>query len=190
MTHDQDQDEATGAVRRDDGGFAEFAALLLLVSDAGRFDSAMAALQARLSAAVTGAEELAARRQSLQADHALALTKHAEAEAELDTRLNAVLTAQKACDTRLARIRELHEAWRFIGETATVMSGLQSPRWSPLDKALAAHGRAPRVLDDGPSHGRPETIDETEPAPGRQEGSTLTHRSPKPRRSETVRGAH
>jgi len=56
------------------------------------------------------------------------------------------------------------------------------PDWGQLARDIL--GISDVHYDDNESHGRPDTSDELEPAPNRPEGSTFTHRSPRPRRSE------
>jgi hypothetical protein len=175
MTRDIYQDDEQGEDAHhcrasEDPAFAVFSALLLLLADTARFEAAMAGLQRRLAAAVEGAGVLAKRRESLSADHDRALAPCAANEVELDARLDEVLAAQKSCNQRLSRISELEGAWRYIGETEMVTSGLQSPYWSALQKAQASHGRtAPPAVDDGDL-----TMMEAEQVPHSPAGSMLT----------------
>jgi hypothetical protein len=57
------------------------------------------------------------------------------------------------------------------------------PNWSQLARDVFGAGDV-HYDDTSESHGRPETANELESAPNRPEGSTLVHRSPRPRRSE------
>jgi hypothetical protein len=75
------------------------------------------------------------------------------------------------------KMRLLHHA----GVLHNFNPALQSmPEWAAVDREL---GAGDAHYDDGASTGRPETLDESEPAPNRVAGSTLTHRSPRPRQS-------
>lgn len=180
------------------GAVPDLLALIRLMADPK-------AAQRQLDAFVAGSSRIKDERSA--ADRAFR-----ERAAQLDEREAEVAKLEKAIsaqageyvarkadiDRKAARINEIfenicekeaqikREIIRFSG--GAIDERIQAlPDWSQL--ARDVFGISDVHYDDGSeSHGRPETSDELEPAPGRQEGSTLTHRSPRPRRSETVRG--
>jgi hypothetical protein len=79
---------------------------------------------------------------------AAAIVEAAQAEvkaiqAAAQQRLDAAAAAEEELVEREQKIMRLENAWRNLGEPEQVLSGFQSPQFSPLQKARAAHGQQP-----------------------------------------------
>jgi hypothetical protein len=58
-------------------------------------------------------------------------------------RLDAAAAAEQELEQREAKIVQLENSWRNLGEPADVLSGFRSPQYSPLQKARLAVGQQP-----------------------------------------------